>query len=225
ALPFEEVIQAISLFGFEGIKSGLVAAKHEYRWRALINAMVLHDPTNQDRFQFLVKLQGLTDEQGYNTLSHDISTFVSDVKSDCLDQIGVPTVEDVLLLTHEALSSGGARRLKDGILPQLKNLASADVLEAFASHLQSVLGTQRLKHEEESILREMIRDMLAALLDKLDLFKLYVAPTPRYSWRAPEPDGKPDIAMKFIKQCLDSANVHVAADALERMITVCGQPR
>uniref|UniRef100_A0A0W0FCW6 Uncharacterized protein n=1 Tax=Moniliophthora roreri TaxID=221103 RepID=A0A0W0FCW6_MONRR len=210
ALPFEEVTQAISLFGFEGIKLGL-------------KAMILHDPTNQDRFRFLAKLQSLTDEQRYDTLSCDISMFVSELKSDCLDKIGAPIMDDISLLTCETLSNGGARRLKDGLLPQLKNLASTDVLEAFVSHLQSIIGTQDSRQEEVIILREVVRDILAVLLDKLDFFKLYVAPTPRYSWRAPEPQGKPDVAMKFIKQCLDSDNMHLAADALERMMDVCGQ--
>jgi hypothetical protein len=101
-------------------------------------------------------------------------------------------------------------------------VASIDVLEAFASHLQADMERLVSTQEDQAILRGVITDILSVLLDKLDFFKLYDTSGPGYYWRK-ERTGKPDVAMKFIKQCLDTDNAPLAAKALERMMAACGQ--
>ncbi|KAK7036717.1 hypothetical protein VNI00_011382 [Paramarasmius palmivorus] len=209
ALPFEELTQAISLFGFEPVSSGL-------------KTLVLHDPSNQERFSFLMTLQKWGSDQGSDTFQDAISAFVSQVKSACLDQISMVKEDDIPLITREALSAGGANRMKQGVLPQLKMVASTDVLEAFARHLQADLERLAPTQEDQAVLREVITEVLGVLLDKLDFLRLYNASGRGYYWRT-ERTGKPDVAMKFIKQCLDSDNAPLAAEALERTMAACGQ--
>jgi hypothetical protein len=114
-------------------------------------------------------------------------------------------------------------------VPQLLKVASAQVLELFATHIRKVAPTLAQTPEERTLVEMILKDLLSGQVSKTHFFhgvkirppmksadSAYHQPMPK-----PKPkNGSPDIAMAFMRKCIESDHPELAAATIRHMLSV-----
>ncbi|KAK1228339.1 hypothetical protein PQX77_008592 [Marasmius sp. AFHP31] len=207
-LPVEEVAGAVTQFGYSKISEEL-------------RDIVLSDQSVMSRLKYLAGLEAWANVQGGDPSQNLLLSFVNDMRIFTFDNLPSVDPSQLSFLTDEAMN----------ILPQLrKEPVKTDVIQSYATYLHNEMKRLAPNAADQSLLKEIIAEMLTSLLKLLDLFQVKTVTTPAYYHSYHQPTmgagslkGDPAIAMKFITQCLESGNAPIAIAALKRMTDMTGQ--
>ncbi|KAF9256205.1 hypothetical protein L218DRAFT_950169 [Marasmius fiardii PR-910] len=188
--------------------------------RASVRNLVSGDSSVSAQLKYLTNLENWAQQAGHL----EILTFVQTMRSLTFDNLSFVNTSDLTSLTEEAMKCGGVQRLKQSILPQLAKLttSSTDTPQAYVAHLHGAMHRLAPSVADQSLLREIITELLTSVLARLDLFQIT---TSNYSLYNPVTTlvGNPATAKKFISQCLDTGNLNIASAALKRMAGITRQ--
>ncbi|KAL0064875.1 hypothetical protein AAF712_008128 [Marasmius tenuissimus] len=213
-LPVEEVAGAVTQFGHSKISKEL-------------RDIVLSDQSVMSRLKYLAGLEEWAKIQGGDPSQNLLLLFVNDMRIFTFDNLPLVDTSQLSFLTDEAMKHGGVQRLKKR--PLRKEPVKIDVIQSYATYLHKEMKRLAPNAADQSLLREMITEMLTSLLKLLDLFQVKTVTSPAYysyhqaAKGAATLKGDPAIAMKFIAQSLESGNVPIAIAALKRMTDMTGQ--
>jgi hypothetical protein len=112
-------------------------------------------------------------------------------------------------------------------VPQLVKVASAQVLELFATQIRKAALTLAETPEERTLVEIILKDLLAGQVSKTNFFHgVKVCPPMKsadsvyHRPMAKPKHGSPDIAMAFMRKCIESGYPDLAAAAIQHMLSV-----
>ncbi|KAJ8075191.1 hypothetical protein PM082_019519 [Marasmius tenuissimus] len=215
-LPLEEVAAAVTQFGYSNISKEL-------------RDIILSDESVKSRLDYLTGLETWArTEEGIPSREFVLSS-VNDMRIFTFDNLLLVDPSQLSFLTDEVMKHGGVQQLKKSVLPQLhKEPVRTDVLQSYATYLHTDIKRLAPDAVNQSLLKEIITEMLTCILEHLELFQVKTAPSSALYLQYRQPaattlKGSPAMAMKFITQCLESDNPAIAIATLKRMMDMTGQ--
>ncbi|KAL1736100.1 hypothetical protein EV714DRAFT_266946 [Schizophyllum commune] len=215
-LSIDDVINVLGEFGMETVQP-------------VLEKMMLAEKLNAHRFQFLddletacSRLEGPVEGQLINWLAVQ--------RKWALEHLQPPRVEDKQELLDIAYKHGGLPLLRDTFVPQLKTMPIPDFLASFATLLYAQKITPDTPEEEKTVLKQIVTDLLAAAISKVDFFAATKAvagpPRPSYIYNlpvaAPTKVADPQTAVNYIDYCLATGNEALVETIVERLVDHTG---
>ncbi|KAL1749666.1 hypothetical protein FB107DRAFT_252665 [Schizophyllum commune] len=221
-LSIDDVINVLEEFGMKTVQPVCIQFIACVERNLLIEfcsleKMMLAEKLNAHRFQFLnvletacLRLEGPAEGQLVNWLVFQ--------RMWALEHLQPPRVEDNQELLNIAF------------VPQLKGMPIPDFLASFTTLLHSQKITPDTLEEEKTVLKQIVTDLLAAAILKVNFFAATktVVPPPRPSYMyglptaAPAKVADPQTAATYIDYCLATENKALVETIVERLIDRTG---